>query len=145
MRIGNDCKLACFSAEGHRASIRIADGVYMGSNITISTADSVIIEPNVLMASYISILGDNHDWNPDIPHRLNASPIRIGHHTWIGQNVVIVAGNRPNLEIGQWCIIGAGSVVTRSIPDYSIAVGNPARVIKKYDFETHQWKKYKQE
>ena len=45
----------------------------------------------------------------------------------------------PGVEIGDWCIIGAGSVVTKSVPAYSMAVGVPARVIKQYSFEKHEW------
>lgn len=45
----------------------------------------------------------------------------------------------PGVTIGKKCVIGAGAIVTKDIPDYSIAVGNPARVIKEYDFEEHEW------
>ena len=45
--------------------------------------------------------------------------------------------------MGKKCVIGAGSIVTKDIPDFSIAVGNPAKVIKKYNFETHKWEKIK--
>ena len=43
----------------------------------------------------------------------------------------------PGVIIGKKCVVGAGSIVTKSIPDYSIAVGNPARIIKRYDFSKH--------
>ena len=53
----------------------------------------------------------------------------------IGANSVVLSG----VTIGKRCQIGAGSVVTKDIPPYSVAVGNPARVIKKFNFETNQW------
>lgn len=53
-------------------------------------------------------------------------PIVIGEDCWIGSNVTILGG----VKIGNGCVIGAGSIVTKNIPDYSVAVGNPARVIK---------------
>lgn len=59
----------------------------------------------------------------------------IGDGTWIGTNVVIVG----NIHIGKNCVIGANSVVTKDIPDYSVAVGIPAKVIRKYDFEKKEW------
>lgn len=53
----------------------------------------------------------------------------------IGANCVVVAG----VHIGKRCQIGAGSVVTKDIPDYSVAIGNPARVIKRYDINKQKW------
>lgn len=61
----------------------------------------------------------------------------IGRESHIGANSVVVAG----VEIGERCQIGAGSVVTKNIPPYSVAVGNPARVIKRYDPEKQAWVK----
>jgi acetyltransferase-like isoleucine patch superfamily enzyme len=65
------------------------------------------------------------------------APVFIGRHTWLGQNVVVL----PGVAIGQHCIIGANSVVNSSIPDYSVAVGAPARVIKRYNRDTNQWER----
>jgi acetyltransferase-like isoleucine patch superfamily enzyme len=63
-------------------------------------------------------------------------PVAIGEGVWIGSNCVIV----PGITIGKKSVIGAGSVVTRDIPPFSLAVGNPAKVVKQYDFETSQWR-----
>lgn len=57
---------------------------------------------------------------------VSTSPITINDDVWIGANAVIAAG----VTIGKHCVIGAGSVVTKDVPDYSVAVGNPAKVIK---------------
>jgi acetyltransferase-like isoleucine patch superfamily enzyme len=67
----------------------------------------------------------------------NLKPVSIGRHTWLGQNAVIL----PGVSIGQHCVIGANSVVNRSIPDFSIAVGAPARVVKKLNRQGNQWEK----
>jgi acetyltransferase-like isoleucine patch superfamily enzyme len=61
----------------------------------------------------------------------------VEDNVWIGANSVITAG----VTIGKNAIIGAGSVVTKNIPAYSVAVGNPARVIKQYNFETAAWER----
>jgi lipopolysaccharide O-acetyltransferase len=61
----------------------------------------------------------------------------IGDNVWIGESVCVL----PGVSIGEGCIIGALSVVTKSIPAYSIAVGSPARVVKQFDFEQNKWKK----
>jgi len=63
--------------------------------------------------------------------------ITIEDEVWIGANCVITIG----VTIGKHSIVGAGSVVTKDIPPYCIAVGNPARVIKKYNSETAAWEK----
>lgn len=146
VRLGADLRLSCYFAPGHTASIVIKDGAYMGSNISILTADSVVIEENVLMASYINILGENHSMNPESEvkygkQELQTAPILIKKDCWIGQNVTIIGGKDKLLTIGEKSIIGAGSVVISDIPDYCMAVGNPAKVIKKYNFDAHQWKK----
>lgn len=65
--------------------------------------------------------------------------LSIGDGTWIGTNVVIVG----NVHIGKNCVIGANSVVSTNIPDYSVAVGSPAKVVKRYNFENKQWEKVK--
>ena len=59
----------------------------------------------------------------------------IGEGTWLGTNVVVVG----NVRVGKHCVIGANSVVTKDIPDYSVAAGIPCRVIKRYDFEKEEW------
>lgn len=61
----------------------------------------------------------------------------IGENVWIGSNCVVL----PGVEIGNNSVIGAGSVVTKSIPSYSVAVGNPAKVIIQYDAEVGQWQR----
>ena len=61
----------------------------------------------------------------------------IGEGSWLGTKVTVVG----NVHIGKHCVIGANSVVTKNIPDYSIAVGIPARVVKQYNFETKCWER----
>jgi acetyltransferase-like isoleucine patch superfamily enzyme len=68
---------------------------------------------------------------------LDIRPVIIGEESHIGANSAVLAG----ITIGKRCQIGAGSVVTRDIPDFSVAVGNPARVIKRFNQETGVWEK----
>jgi acetyltransferase-like isoleucine patch superfamily enzyme len=65
------------------------------------------------------------------------APVSIGRNAWLGQNVVVL----PGVTIGEHCVIGANSVVNSSIPDFSVAVGAPARVIKRYNKETARWER----
>jgi acetyltransferase-like isoleucine patch superfamily enzyme len=79
----------------------------------------------------VSILSATHQ--TDVQSRRDgiefALPVSIGDDCWIGGNVSIL----PGVKIGNGCTIGAGSVVTKSIPAYSVAVGSPARVIRKVE------------
>jgi lipopolysaccharide O-acetyltransferase len=69
--------------------------------------------------------------------KLYANPVSIGNCVWLGEGVAVLSG----AKIGDGCIIGAHSVVKGEIPPYSVAVGAPARVVKKYNFETKNWEK----
>jgi acetyltransferase-like isoleucine patch superfamily enzyme len=63
--------------------------------------------------------------------------VSIGRETWLGQNVAVL----PGAQIGIHCVIGANSVVNSTIPDFSVAVGTPARVIRRYNQETGAWER----
>jgi maltose O-acetyltransferase len=61
----------------------------------------------------------------------SANPITIGDDVWLGGRVIVVSSRREGITIGDGVVVGAGSVVTKSIPPYSLAVGSPARVVRK--------------
>ena len=120
----------------------IGDRCYIGYYFSVLNASIVIIGDDVLIASHVLISSENHGIDPevDVPYMsqpLVSKPVIIGDGCWIGEKVCIL----PGVSIGKKCVIGAGSVVTKSIPAYSIAVGNTAKVIKKFNFETHNWEK----
>lgn len=122
--------------------IEIGDGCYFGFNLSILAADKIHIGNHVLIASDVLIASENHGIDPESPipymdQPLIGKPVRIGNNCWIGEKVCIL----PGTEIGDNCIIGAASVVTKSIPDNCIAVGSPAKVIKKYNYDIHAWEK----
>jgi acetyltransferase-like isoleucine patch superfamily enzyme len=108
------------------------------SNIIIGP---VTLGDYVMLAQHIVFSGLNHGYEDvTIPPRIQkviTKPIVIEDNVWIGANSVITAG----VTIGKHAVIGAGSVVTKNIPPYTVAVGNPARIIKKYNFETASWDK----
>ncbi|MCB0517159.1 MAG: acyltransferase [Bacteroidetes bacterium] len=96
---------------------------------------------NVMFAQHIVVSGLNHQYqNIDVP--INQQPIStqavfIDDDCWIGANAVITAGVR----IGKHSVIAAGSVVTKDIPPFSIAGGNPAKILKQYNKTTQMWEK----
>jgi acetyltransferase-like isoleucine patch superfamily enzyme len=115
----------------------------IGKNTRIGISN-VLIAPvsvgsNCILAQNIVISGLNHGYeNPDIPIKdqpVDTKPVVIEDDCWIGANVSIAAG----VTIGKHSVVGAGSVVTKSIPPYHVAVGNPARLIKAYDFSNQKW------
>ena len=113
--------------------------------VHISAGERVFIGDNVLIASKVFISDINHGNykgnNQDSPlstpnsRELSTNPITIKDNVWIGEGVCIM----PGVTIGIGCVIGALSVVTKNIPDYSVAVGSPARIVKQYDFESKRW------
>ena len=136
VRIGRMSRLSSYGG----GKIIIEDNCYICQFFSILAGGDVIIKKHTLIASYVAVVGENHSMNPEAglgygKQKLVKQNVEIGEYCWIGEKVMIL----PGVTIGDWCIIGAGSVVNKSIPSYSIAVGNPARVIKKYNFNTHTW------
>lgn len=133
-------RIQLYPVEGKLPKIVIGDNCYIGYHNTFLAAADIVIGNEVLMASNILVSSENHSTDPEsiIPYMdqpLKASPVHIGDGTWLGERVMVL----PGVTIGKKCVIGGGSVVTRDVPDYCIAVGSPARVVKTYDFDRHEW------
>lgn len=115
--------------------ISFGDNSFLGRNVTISTSASgrspIVIGNDVMLAERVMIIGGNHEISrTDIPMNRQGEgkqgSIVIEDDVWIGAGSIILSG----VTIGKGSVVGAGAIVTKSIPKYSIAVGNPARVIK---------------
>jgi lipopolysaccharide O-acetyltransferase len=120
--------------------IRIGDGVVIQPGIHIGAAVSVQIGDGAMIASRVYITDHDHDFrNPDDPavtnRRVIARPVDIGRHVWLGEGVMVLKG----VTLGDHCVIGAGSVVTRDVPPYSVAVGVPARIVSRFDADARRW------
>ncbi|GAA5215197.1 sugar O-acetyltransferase [Corallincola platygyrae] len=108
-------------------NITVGDNFYANHNLTILDVCEVVIGDHVLFGPHVMIAGGAHPTDPEQrKHTEYGAPIRIGDNVWVGGNVSIM----PGITIGDNCVIGAGSVVTKNIPANSIAVGNPCQVKK---------------
>jgi len=128
----------------HKPKLEIEDKVTVGSTTMISAVKSIQIKKNVLISQHCFIGDHNHEYkDTSTPIRYqgltNIAPIVIDEGAWIGANVTVASGVR----IGKNSVIGANSVVTHDIPAFSVAVGLPARVIKKYNPKTKKWERVK--
>ena len=124
--------------------IIIGDNCSIGYGAMLSARNRVHLERDVLVGQHVTILDHNHayeDITSPIRHQgiTEGGTIRIGQGSWIGRNAAIICA-RGELIIGRNCVIGINSMVTRSIPDYSVVFGSPATIIRQYDPETRAWR-----
>ena len=119
----------------------ISNNCSIGNFNHIYATSEIVFEDSVLTADKVYISDNLHSY-ADVSKPIIEQPIkqlkkiRIGEGSWIGENVCIIGAS-----IGKHCTIGANSVVTHNIPDYCVAVGAPARVIKRYNKKTQMWEK----
>ena len=139
---GYRCRFEMFDAK--KVTLRIGRNCKLGDNVHIVASEAVTIEDNCLIASHVFISDTNHGTGTESPlippdeRPLSSEPVAIGNCVWIGEGVAVLPGSK----IGNGCIIGAHAVVKGEIPAYTIAVGAPAKPVKRYDFETNTWVKY---
>lgn len=126
--------------EGNKpSSLVIGKGSCIGNFNHFSCVSKIVLGKKVLTADKVFITDNIHDYrNPELPvmdqKTIFRKDVFIGDGAWIGESVSIIAAS-----VGKNSVVGANSVVTKDIPDYSLAVGSPARVIKTYNFTTAAW------
>jgi len=129
--IGSDSHIArSVTIRTQFGNVEIGEKVNIGANSFIYGYGDIEIGDNTLIANQVEIIGGDHTFEDvTVPMRFQGrSPSRIviGEDVWIGTHAIIVGG----VTIGKGAVIGAGSVVNRDIPEYAIAAGVPARVVK---------------
>lgn len=120
--------------------MKIGRGTSIGFYGAIGVSNKIIIGENVMIAGYVQINDTNHcyeDITKPIAHQpvYSNGPIIIEDDCWIGLGSHILGG----VTIGKHSVVGANSVVTKSIPPFSVAVGVPAKVVKQYNFDSKKW------
>jgi acetyltransferase-like isoleucine patch superfamily enzyme len=149
MRIGRDvivgpyCTLSAGVMPGHVPDkdpvVTIGDAVLIGRGSGIVGHGSVSIGDGVFTGHHVYVTDANHGYE-DVDETIGRQfapprPVVVGAGSWLGHGSVVL----PGATVGEHVAVGAGSVVTGDLPSYSVAVGNPARVIRRYDTERAEW------
>jgi acetyltransferase-like isoleucine patch superfamily enzyme len=138
--LSESCWLNVNHREPGRVGIIIGDNCFLGRRNFISAGALIEIGSYCLTGVDCHFLGADHVFaSPFIPYLASGvtdgGEIRVGANCWLGASVTVLKG----VSIGHGCVLGAGAVVTRSIPPFSIAVGNPARVVRRFDPGAAAW------
>lgn len=133
-----------FAGIKYNPQIIVGDGTWIGIRNSFACIDKIEIGKNVLFAGYVHITDHSHGYEnveePIMSQKLiSKGPVTIEDDCWLGFGSEILSG----VHIGRHAIVAARAVVTHDVPPYSIVAGNPAKVIKYYNFETKQWEKVK--
>ena len=145
---GRGCRIEAYPEDKKSKVIHIGKNVQINDYVHITAMRNVSIGDDALLAGKIYISdcthgsyeGNEHDSSPEeIPQNrpFSIKSVIIKEKVWIGEFVSIL----PGVTIGKGAIIGSNSVVTKDIPEYTIAVGIPAKPIKKYNFESKNWER----
>lgn len=134
--------LACLPLTGTKeCRLEIGDGTYIGRFCHIYATSVIQIGKKVLIADKVYLSDNLHGYkNINVPvidqpvEQLN--PVIIHDGAWLGENVCVVGAS-----VGKNSVVGANSVVTRDIPDYCVAAGAPAIIIKRFDHEKNEWRR----
>jgi acetyltransferase-like isoleucine patch superfamily enzyme len=127
---GSMVGVGCYFCADQEGKIVIGRNVGINDHCYLTSTHSITIEDDVRIAEFVSIRDYDHEFErTDVPiHKqgLRGAPVLIGAGSWIGRGVMITSG----VAIGKGCVVGANAVVTKDLPDWSVAVGVPAKVIR---------------
>lgn len=141
---GRYCRIEAYP-ENEDKVLFFGDHCQINDSVHIVAKQKVVLKDNVLLASRVFISDSNHGsysgefhshpYEIAAERKIFTKPVTIGNNVWIGEGAVILAG----VTIGDNSIIGANSVVCKNVEPNSIYVGNPAKLIKYFDFELNKW------
>jgi len=142
--IGKHSWLACYDQHNDQRfdpKLLIGTNVRIGNYACLTSIDEIRIGDGCLFSDFIYISDHSHQFDPEITTPLDKNPLEakgrviIGSNSFLGMRVSIL----PNVSLGNNCVVGAHSVVTKSFPPYSMVAGVPAKRIRAYSFERKQW------
>ena len=128
-----------YQATSHKPDLSIGDNVHIGQGCTLACCNKITIGDRTTIGDNVYIADNTHGFseveNGIMEQALSVGSIRIGRNSWIGYGCFIAS----DVEIGNNSIIGANSVVKKTVPPFSVVAGSPARIIKKYDYGQKRW------
>lgn len=129
-----------FGQETYTPTISIGNNVYIGGRACITSINKITIGDGCVISEDVYISDHVHGYNPEHGYiakqpLISKGEVVIGDNNFIGFRVCVL----PGVSLGRNCVVGANSVVTKSFPDFSMIAGVPARLIKVYSFERHDW------
>ena len=135
--------VSMYNEETFNPQIIFNDGVRVEQNLHLTCANKIIVGRNTSIGANVTITDIHHSYEdinkPIEKNDIAVKSVVIGNECKIYNNVVIL----PGVTIGKHVTVGANSVVTRDIPDYCVAVGAPAKVVKQYNQSTNKWESVK--
>jgi len=134
--VGAGSWLQTLEGPGYAGELVVGDGTAIAGSCVLSAAVSVRVGRRVLFARNVYVSDHIHAYEDRTQAVLDQGferldPVVIGDGAWLGQNVVIC----PGVTIGSGAVVGANSVVTEDVPAYSLAVGAPARIVRRFGVE----------
>lgn len=124
----------------YTSSIEIGDDVYIGRHAYFTAVNRIVIGDGCVLSDYVYITDEFHGMDPEgepiMKQPLQSKgPVIIGPRCFLGFRVAIM----PGVTLGEGCVVGTNSTVTRSFPPYSMIAGSPARLVKTYSHAEKQW------
>ena len=124
------------------AKIQIGKNCWFGAYCHITSINSITIGDNCLTGKWVTITDNSHGTSsiesltlpPTLRANVSKGPVIIGNNVWIGEKATIL----PNVSIGDGAVVAANSVVTKSVPKYSVVAGNPAKIIRQNEFKEYE-------
>jgi len=129
-----------YAGKSYRPYIEIGNRVYVGRYAYLTAMEGISIADGCVLSEQVYITDLNHGFDPACGPILSQEleskgPVKIGPNCFLGYRSAVM----PGVTLGEWCVVGANSVVTRSFPAYSMIAGVPAQLIKVYSHQEGEW------